>query len=52
MADIDLDQPRLGKHIAGIRDPDVMKEDLARLLRLDLYAKEFKDLDKSREPVY
>jgi len=52
VADIDLDQPRLGKHIVGIRDPDVMKEDLARLVRLDLYAREFEELDKSRNRAY
>ncbi|KPJ63750.1 hypothetical protein AMK68_03240 [candidate division KD3-62 bacterium DG_56] len=52
VADIDLDQPRLGRHIVGIRDPDVIREDLARLARLDLYAEEFAALDKSRKRVY
>jgi len=51
-ADIDLDELRLGKSVVGIRDPDVMKEDLARLVRLDLYAGEFAALDKSRNRVY
>lgn len=52
VADIDLDEVRLGKGVVGIRDPDHLKEDLARLVRLDLYAKEFQALDKSRKRVY
>lgn len=52
VADIDLDEPRLGSQIVGIREPDVMKEDLARLVRLDLYASEFTVLDKVRNMVY
>ncbi len=51
-ADIDLDEPRLGSQIVGIREPDVMKDDLARLVRLDLYAREFAALDKTRNRVY
>ncbi|MDI6829061.1 MAG: hypothetical protein QME62_11310, partial [Armatimonadota bacterium] len=51
-ADIDLDDPRLGSQIVGIREPDIMKDDLARLVRLDLYAREFAALDKTRSRVY
>jgi predicted amidohydrolase len=52
VADIDLDEVRLGKGIVGISDPDRIKQDLGRLVRLDFYAKEFAALDKSRERVY
>ncbi len=51
-ADIDLDEPRLTCGCVGIREPDHMREDLARLVRLDLYAKEFAELDRERERVY
>jgi len=52
VADVDLDKPRLTMHCVGIREPDLMREDLARLVRLDLYAEEFEALDKARDRVY
>lgn len=51
-ADIDLDEPRLGVGIVGIREPDHIREDLERLVRLDLYAQEYSALDRLRTRVY
>jgi predicted amidohydrolase len=47
--DIDLDEVRLGRWVVGISDPDHLKDDLNRLVRLDLYAREFAELDKTRD---
>jgi predicted amidohydrolase len=52
VADIDLDEVRLGKSIVGIHDPDLMRADLEELVRLDFYAAEFLELDKKRNRAY
>lgn len=51
-ADIDLDEPRLTMGCVGISDTDRMKADINRIVRLDLYAREFAELDKVRDRVY
>lgn len=52
VADIDLDEVRLGKSIVGFSDPDRMRPDLERLARLDLYAAELAELDTKRNRPY
>jgi predicted amidohydrolase/kynurenine formamidase len=51
-ADVDLDEIRLGKSIAGIHDPDLMRTDLEDLVRLDFYAAEFTELSRNRKRPY
>ncbi len=52
IATVDLDEVRLTSQCVLIREPDHMREDLERITRLDLYAKEYAKLSKSRKRLY
>jgi len=49
MATVDLDEKRLTSHCVLIREPDEIREDLESITRLDLYAREYAKLSKSRK---
>ena len=51
-ATVDLDEKRLTSQCVLYREPDMMREDLERLARLDLYAREYAALSnlRSRQP--
>lgn len=51
-ADIDLDEVRLTSGCVLIREPDLMKEDLQSITRLDLYGKEYLKLAKKQKRFY
>ncbi len=48
-ATVDLDEKRLTSHCVLIREPDEIREDLESITRLDLYAREYAKLSKSRK---
>ncbi|MBL0174316.1 MAG: carbon-nitrogen hydrolase family protein [Ignavibacteria bacterium] len=48
MADVDLDEVRMTSEVVLLREPDHTREDLERLLRLDLYADEYARLARRR----
>ncbi len=48
-ATIDLDEKRLTSQCVLIREPDMMREDLESITRLDLYAGEYAKLAKTRK---
>jgi predicted amidohydrolase len=52
IADIDLDEPRKTQGVFLINDPDNTREDLESLTRMDLYAREYEALAKSRTSYY
>jgi predicted amidohydrolase len=51
-ATVDLDEKRLTSHCVLIREPDEIREDLESITRLDLYAREYAKLSKSRKRGY
>jgi predicted amidohydrolase len=52
IADIDLDEPRKTQGVFLINEPDNTREDLEALTRMDLYAREYESLAKSRTSYY
>lgn len=48
LADVDLDAPRLTLDCALVREPDHLREDVARMFRADLYAREYAALARRR----
>jgi predicted amidohydrolase len=52
LATVDLDEVRLTSGCVLLREPDHMREDLERITRLDLYAKEYAALKKKRRRGY
>ncbi len=48
LADVDLDAPRLTLDCALVREPDHLREDVARMFRADLYAREYEALARRR----
>jgi predicted amidohydrolase len=48
-ATVDLDEKRLTSHCVLVREPDEIREDLESITRLDLYAREYAKLSKSRK---
>jgi predicted amidohydrolase len=51
-ATVDLDEVRLTSQCVLIREPDRMKEDLEKITRLDLYAKEYMKLSRTQKRLY
>lgn len=51
-ASVDLDEVRLTSQCVLIREPDQMREDLARITRLDLYAREYAKLSRIQKRYY
>jgi predicted amidohydrolase len=52
IATIDLDEVRLTSQCVLIREPDHMREDLERITRLDLYAKQYAALARKQRRLY
>ena len=52
VAAVDLDEVRLTSSCVLIREPDHMREDLERITRLDLYAKEYARLSRKQKRYY
>lgn len=48
VADIDLDQKRTTSHVFLLHEPDDTRADLERLVRTDLYAREYAELSRNR----
>lgn len=51
-ATVDLDEVRLTSQCVLLREPDRMREDLASITRLDLYAKEYAQLSRKQKRYY
>jgi predicted amidohydrolase len=51
-ATVDLDEVRLTSQCVLVREPDHMREDLERITRLDLYAKEYARLSRIQKRYY
>jgi predicted amidohydrolase len=51
-ASVDLDEVRLTSQCVLLREPDHMREDLESITRLDLYAKEYAKLSRTRKRYY
>ncbi len=51
VAEVDLDEVRLTSQCMLLREPDRMREDLFRLMRTDLYAKEYAALARRKKKV-
>jgi len=51
-ATVDLDEVRLTSQCVLIREPDRMREDLERITRLDLYAREYAKLSRKQKRYY
>jgi len=52
LATVDLDEVRLTSWCVLIREPDRMREDLASITRLDLYAAEYAKLSRKQKRYY
>jgi len=52
IATVDLDELRLTSQCVLIREPDQMREDLQRITRLDLYAREYGRLSRKQKRFY
>ncbi len=52
IAEVDLDEARLTSNCVLIREPDLMREDLQSITRLDLYAKEYRALSRKQKRYY
>ncbi len=52
IAPVDLDEVRLTSQCVLIREPDHMRDDLQRITRLDLYAREYARLSKNQKRYY
>jgi predicted amidohydrolase len=52
VAAVDLDEVRLTSSCVLIREPDRMREDLERITRLDLYAREYAKLARKQKRYY
>jgi predicted amidohydrolase len=52
MATVDLDEVRLTSQCVLIREPDHMREDLARITRLDFYSREYARLSRTQKRYY
>jgi predicted amidohydrolase len=52
IATVNLDEVRLTSQCVLIREPDHMRDDLERITRLDLYAKEYAKLSRKQKRYY
>lgn len=52
VAEVDLDARRSSISVCGITEVDDLRDDLLRMARLDIYAREYEKLNKDRKAVY